>query len=115
MPVETAADLAGMFNADEFAEPARYQAPGGGGFTPCTVVVDRGQGRASFDAGRSEASGSERTLMAQRGELAALARGGRFEILDADGDPTGEAFTIAGEPKLDQLGTLWACELLIAD
>jgi hypothetical protein len=115
MPVETAADLAGMFDEDEFAEPARYQAPDGGGYTACSLIVDRGQGRGRFEMGRSAVVGSERVLWARRAEIELVERAGLFEMLDPDGVPTGEAFRVAGDPVLDQLGALWSCELLIVD
>ncbi len=115
MPVETAADLAGMFGEDEFAEPASYTPPGGGAAIPCSVIVDRGQGRQDFRAGRSDIVTSERKLWVRSAEIAALARGGTFAMLDEEGLPTGEAFTVAGEPKLDHLAALWSADLLIVE
>lgn len=115
MPVETAADLAGMFGEDEFAEPASYTPPGGGASLPCSVIVDRGQGREDYRAGRSEIVTSERKLWAQLAEIAVLARDGTFAMLDASGVPTGEAFKVAGDPKLDHLAALWSADLLIVE
>jgi hypothetical protein len=115
VPVESSGDLAGMFDASEFAEPANYTPPGGGSATGCSVIVDRGQGRGQFAAGQREIEGSERRLWARAAEVPAIVRGGAFAMLDGAGAPTGEIFTVAGEPKLDQLAALWAVDLLIAD
>lgn len=113
MAVETAADLAGMFDTDEFAESAQYTAPAGGDPVDCLVIVDRGQGRQPFRAGEQQASSSERMLWAQKSELATVQRDGLFAMFDAEGEATGEVFKVAGEPKLDQLAALWSAELLI--
>lgn len=118
MAVETDADLAGMFDEDEFAESASYVGPAGGAGIVCSVIVDRGQGRQQFDAGQPKGTGSERQLWVQKtiddaGGLAQVERNGVFTILDADGDPTSEVFKVAGLPKLDQAAHLWSAELVI--
>lgn len=115
MPVETASDLASMFDDEEFAEAAQYSPPGGGGPASCLVIVDRGQGRRPFDAGKRDIEGSERKLWVRAAEVATVVRGGGFALLDPDGVPTGEAYTVADMPQLDQLGALWSVDLLIAD
>ena len=111
MPVETAADLAGMFDEDEFAESASYVGPAGGAGIPCSVIVDRGQGRRRFEGGNTATVGRELHIWARHSELPGAARGGVFTMLDAAGDPTGEIFTIAGLPQLDLGGALWSIEL----
>ncbi len=113
MPVESASDLASMFDTDEFAERAQYTGPGGGAAIGCSVIVDRGQGRSRFRGGDREAVGSERSLWAQRSELATVERGGGFAMLDEDGVATGEEFEVANLPRLDETGHLWSVELLI--
>ncbi|MCT2398524.1 hypothetical protein [Novosphingobium mangrovi (ex Huang et al. 2023)] len=126
MAVESAEDLAGMFDVEEFAESALYTAPGGGSAVTCTPIVDRGQGREMFDRGRGRqfdrgepvATGSERHLWVRKtangnGGLADVVRDGVFAMLDADGVATGEVFRVAGLPKLDHAGALWSAELVI--
>lgn len=119
MPVESAADLATMFDAEEFAEAAGYTAPGGGAAVDCLVVVDRGQGRSRFDAGEAEAVGSDRRLWAQASELAEVARGGSFAIWDPDLLPDVkmaiETYAVLGQPQLDELAALWSVQLTIID
>ena len=118
MAVETDADLAGMFDEDEFAKSASYVGPAGGVGVACSVIVDRGQGRQVFAAGEPRATGSERHLWVRQtangaGGLAEVQRNGVFTMLDANGLPTGEVFKVAGMPKLDQLAHLWSAELTI--
>jgi len=113
MPVESPADLAGMFSEAEFAERASYAGPGGGGSTPCVVIVDRGQARKPLRTGEGEAVTSERKLWAQQSELAEVKRDGVFTMLDPDGAPTGEAFKVSGMPTLDRQAALWSAKLLI--
>lgn len=118
MAVETAADLAGMFDEDEFAESASYVRPAGGGGITCSVIVDRGQGRQRFSGGNSETVTSERALLVRLtadgdGGLAAVERNGVFTILDASGDPTSEVFKVAGLPKCDQTARVWSADLVI--
>lgn len=115
MPVETAADLAGFFSTEEYAEAAVYLAPGAAieDGEPCLVIVDRGQGRAMFDAGERQATGPQLHIFAQRSELSAVARGGVFRMLDeVGGTETGERFEVADLPMQDQTAAMWSCELI---
>jgi hypothetical protein len=121
MPVETAADLASLFDEDEFAEVAVYTGtePGAVG-VPCSVIVDRGQGRRMFRAADHEVATSERNLVVRAtapgsGGLPAVVRDGLFAMADADGVPTGEVFRVAGMPSLDQTARLWSAELLLEE
>lgn len=124
MAVESAADLAAFFDVDEFAESAAYTAPTGGDAVPCSVIVDRGQGRRSFrapeDFGSHETRTSERNLTVRctapgLGGLSAVLRDGRFAMLDADGVPTGEVFRATGLPALDETARIWSVQLLLVD
>ncbi len=115
MPVETDADLAALFETDEFAESASYAPPGAGDAVPCTVIVNRGQARRTFQAKDREAVSSERSLLAQASELGSVAREGVFTMLDEAGAPTGEIFSVATMPKLDETGQVWTVELLLVD
>lgn len=116
MSVETAADLASMFDDEEFAEGAVYTGPEPEAESvPCSVIVDRGQARNRFKAGEASAQTSERQLWVQRAQLTSVARDGRFAIVDEDGVPTGELFQVVGLPRLDETGKLWSAELVIMD
>lgn len=110
MAVESAADLEGFFDAEEFAEAAVYLAPTPGAApVPCSVIVDRGQGRAMFKTGEAGSfAGSERHLWVRAAELASVVREGVFTVGD-------EVFAVLNLPKLDQTGRLWSVELLIRD
>jgi hypothetical protein len=113
MAVETAADLESFFEEEEFAEAAVYLAPRPGAVAvPCSVIVDRGQGRAMFKtgmkSGAGEFAGSERHLWVRSAELATVARDGVFTV-------GAEVFAVLNLPKLDQTGRLWSVELLIRD
>ena len=115
MPAETAADIASMFDADEFAEGAVYQSPAPGTDpVPCLVILDRGQGRSRFRAGQQELSGSNRHLWAlagdDDGQIADVRRDGLFTI-EADG----EVLKVQGMPVLDHGGALWSVQLLVVD
>lgn len=115
MPVETAADLATMFDPDEFAEAAVYAPPGAGDLAECLVIVDRGQGRQVFDAGHRDVEGSDRHLWVRRADVDTVHRGGSFTILDVDGLPTDEVYRVADLPKLDHAAALWSVALTIVD
>lgn len=116
MSVETAADLASMFDDEEFAEGAVYSGPEpDAADVPCSVIVDRGQARSRFQAGEASAQTSERQLWALHAELASVARDGRFAIVDENGVPTGELFQVVGLPKLDETGKVWSADLVIMD
>lgn len=112
MTVESASDLASMFDEDEFAEAASYRPPGLGDPVICSVILDRGQGRSRFERGDHSATTSNRKLWVRAAEIAALARDGVFTMLDADGAPTGEIYTVAGLPELDHTGRLWSADLV---
>lgn len=116
MPVESAADLASMFDDEEFAEGAVYTGtePAAEG-VPCSVIIDRGQARNRFQAGETAASTSERQLWVQKAQLPTVVRDAHFEITDELGVPTGELYQVVGLPKLDETGKLWSAELVIAD
>ena len=123
MTVESADDLASLFEEDEFAEAVRYTPPDpGSSVVRCTAIVDRGQGRGRFEAGRSDAVGSERALWVRRAEVGAIQRDGLFEVLDPALlalDPPEEVVTetyrVVGLPVLDQTGAVWAVDLVIED
>jgi hypothetical protein len=111
MAVESASDLASMFDDEEFAEAASYLAPGGAA-VDCLVIVDRGQGRKAFTGGEQQLATSERMLWVRKtadgeGGLAAVVRGGVF-TLELDG----EELTVADLPALDHTGQLWSVELV---
>jgi hypothetical protein len=115
MPVESAADIASMFEEDEFAEAASYQSPvPGTDPVPCLVILDRGQGRTRFRAGDVEGTGTNRHLWAQAGDeenqLPDVRRDGLFTI-DADG----EVLQVQGMPELDHQGHLWSVQLVVMD
>jgi hypothetical protein len=107
MSVESADDLASFFEEDEFAEEAFYVPPGSVGSVSCLVVLDRGQGRRSFDAGRTEIEGSNRHLWVRVAELDPVARAGRFTMACS-----GEVLEVADMPELDHTGSVWSVELV---
>jgi len=71
MPVEDDADLAGFFNADEFAIAGTYlPVPGNSGIVlPVTVILDR-PGEASGSLGESGVVISPITALIRRSQLA---------------------------------------------
>lgn len=118
MSVETDADLATFFNEDEFAEAAVYRpagvSPPAAG-TACSVIVDRGQGRRGFEAGDLEARTVERLVQVRVTEIAAVARGGTFTMLDEEGIESAEVLLVAGLPQRDETGRWWVCEVTLPD
>jgi hypothetical protein len=117
MAVESAADLAGLFELDEFAEAAEYQSPvPGTAPVACAVIVDRGQARERFRGGDQQAEASERSLRVPASAmLGAVMRDGLFTMLDAAGVPTGEVFRVRGLPKLDETASVWSVDLVMVD
>lgn len=123
MPVETAADIASLFDDGEFAEAAVYQSPvPGTDPEPCLVILDRGQGRTQFRGaprqGQGEregaATGSNRHLWAMAGDgenqLPDVRRSGLFTI-----DLDGEVLRVSGLPELDHTGHVWSVQLTLED
>lgn len=117
MPVESAADRAAFFNTDEFAEAASYTPPGGSP-VPCTVIVDRGQGRKAMTVGENEAVGPDRLIQvlaagAGTDEAAGItpARDGLFHLPETDMFPA-ETLRVVGMPMLDETGTWWTAEVV---
>lgn len=117
MTVESALDLASLFELDEFAEAALYQPPTPGAeAAPCSVIVDRGQARERFRAGEHQAEASERSLRVPASDaLGSPVRGGLFTMVDEAGDPTGEVFRVCGMPKLDETARVWSVDLELVD
>lgn len=131
MAVETDDDLAAFFDVDEFGEAAVYQSPNPGvNPVPCLVILDRGQGRGRFPARSAGEQGgsavtSNRRLWAMAGDgpaypadtapdapqlLPDVKRDGLFTITC-----DGEHLKVSGLPVLDQIGHLWAVELVKVD
>ena len=116
MPVETAGDRAAFFDADEFGEPALYTAPAGGDAIPCTIIFNRGRAVERFSGEGYAAAGAERSAWLNGDELELVEEGGTIVLADADFVllPGGETLQVAGPPKLDETGTMWTVELVIA-
>lgn len=115
MTVESDADLASFFNSEEFAESARYTSPGPGAVpVACSIILDRGQSRSRFEGGEADANTSDRLAQISAVEISEVKRRGSIELLDTDGNPTGETFEVTGMPELDETGRWWIANLLIA-
>ena len=117
MPVESAADRAAFFNTEEYAEAAFYTAPGGAPVA-CTVIVDRGQGRRTFEAGPMEAAGADRLIQVLAEGAApdddpgiTPERDGLFNLTDPMTAAT-ETVRVVGEPMLDRTGAWWTVEVV---
>lgn len=116
MPVETAADRAGLFDEDEFAEAALYTPPGGSAGTPCSAIIDRGEGSVRFDVRSAEATGPERGSRLNADELPDVRKGGQLipgTIVDGLFVAGSETFEIAAPPTLDATGRIWTVELVL--
>lgn len=119
MPVESAADRAAFFNTEEFAEAALYTGPGVGiDAVPCVVIVDRGQGRETMDAGDMVAAGADRLIQvlaedAGTDEQLGLTplRDGLFDLVDPM-TTVAERVQVVSEPKLDHTGCWWTVEIV---
>lgn len=97
MAIEAAADLAGMFDADEFAVSATYT-PSGGSAVSCSVLLDRPEEELSL--GRVGVVSSRRVIFARLAEIGAgVARGDAIVV-------GGETLTI-NKAELDLSGAVW--------
>lgn len=117
MAVESAEDLAGFFEEEEFATPARYTAPTpGASAVDCSVIVDRGQGRATLDNARQPVGALDRKIQAPNPPLTKVERDGIFELLDSAEPPNViETLKVAGYPKRDETGVWWHADVLVVD
>lgn len=112
MAVESDADRAAFFNADEFGLAAVYTPPGGGAGVPCTILLDRTDGDAAHGDGRP-VSGRV-VLQVQRSEVAAPARNGTFGPPAASVAGRNEltvTYTVMDRPQNEAdalIWTLWA-------
>lgn len=107
MPVETAADRAAMFSADDFGTAALYTPPGGGSAVPCTIVLDLGRPR-DFEA-EGGRGGARAAIARQRcqvlvDQVPVVAIGGSFEA-------GARTFRVAADPDLDETGAIWTVDL----
>jgi hypothetical protein len=105
MSVESAADLAVFFNADEFAKAAVYTPPGGGAAVACDILIGEIDSGASLDDGRPIVG--QKTVTVAAAQVAAPAIGGTFTL-----DVGGRVLTISNRPQLDDIDgatwTMWA-------
>lgn len=116
MPVESAADRASMFSADEFATPAQYTAPAGEP-QDCTIIFDPGRPawfEAGIGAGGLRGKIAEQKAMINVDDIAVVVLnavlipgtrvGGVFV-------PGPDSFTVAARPRLDETGAIWHVDL----
>lgn len=107
MPVETAADRAALFDADEFGTAATYT-PACGDSIACTVVFDHDRAEP-FELGPDRRSPIRGVLARQRAlvrkdEVPAPAQGGTLTI-------GGTIHKIVTRPQLDATGEIWEVDL----
>lgn len=117
MAVESAADLAGFFDEEEFATPARYTAPVPGAQpVTCSVIVDRGQGRATLENARQPVGAIDRKIQAPSPPLTLVERDGIFELLDGSTPlVVTERLKVVGYPKRDETGVWWHLDVVAMD
>lgn len=106
MPVESAADRAVFFNADEFAKAAVYTAPGvGGAVADCSILIGEVDSGAAPDDGRPIVG--QKTVTVAAAQVPAPAFGGTFTLTIG-----GRVLTIMNRPQLDDIDgetwTMWA-------
>lgn len=116
MPVESAADRASLFSADEFATPARYTAPGGDPLYP-TIIFDPGRpawGENEIGSGGLRASISTNKAMINTDDVpvvvvdAVLVPGA---IVAAVFVPGPDSYRVVARPRLDETGAIWHVDL----
>jgi hypothetical protein len=78
MPIESAADLAGMFDPADFAEAAQYLPLGGGAPVPCSII--RHQPDPLTDMGQHHVRQAGWTFMLLISEVPQPAKGARLLI-----------------------------------
>jgi hypothetical protein len=100
MAIESAADLAAMFDVDAFAEAATYRPLREAPFA-CVVIVDRGDGAQAL--GAIEVRRADATLHIRVAEVARPRPGDAVAI-------GAEVFIIQGEPLRDLAGAIWRCD-----
>ena len=98
MVVETAADLAGFFETDEFAELATFYPKTGPALENIPVVVSRPVDAGTL--GELTFTATQRRVLVRAADVGAIVRGGRFEL-------AGETYAVDGAPALDETATVW--------
>lgn len=99
MAVERAADLAGMFSTDDFAETATYTPAAGGGSSSVSVILDRPVEGATLDAIGAMIDAVR--LHVRAADVADLSRGDTFVV----GADTLQAST---DGELDATRSIWS-------
>lgn len=100
MTVESAADRAVFFNADEFGVAATYTPPIGGGSTACVVLFSRADREVSFGESRPIVEGA---TIAVAADLVTPVKGGTFTI-------AGTAHKVISDPENDDADrAVWRC------
>jgi hypothetical protein len=121
MPVESAADRAALFSADDFGEAALYTPPGGGVAVPCTILYDRGRGaNPDYEIPLDDRGGGMRAAIARQratinaDDVAVVATGGTLvpgTIVNGLFVPGPDTLKIVGRPNLEETGAIWTVDL----
>lgn len=99
MAIETAADLAAMFDTDAFAVSASYT-PAGGAAVPVVALLDAPD--ETLEIGRVGVNAARRRVWVRVAELASAARNDAIVI-------AGEALKV-NAARRDETGRLWRLE-----
>ncbi len=119
MPVESPADRASLFSADEFATPARYTAPGGEPLYP-TIIFDPGRpawGETEIGSGGLRGSIATHKAMINADDVpvvvvnAVLTPGAIVAEVFVPGPAS---YKVVSRPRLDETGAIWNVDLQVA-
>lgn len=99
MSVESAADLASMFNPGEFGEAIAYQPPSGDAIA-AVAIWNRPGGMGRFSS--TEVASDVHQFAVRRSEVPSPVAGGGIDVI-----ATGAGFRIVHEPEASADGALW--------
>ena len=105
MPVESDADLASLFNLDEFAVAGNVTPASGGGPYPCAVVWDRGDGEVRLlgsgviaELNRAYVHVADLDVAIATGDTVAI-EGTSYKVRKSEADATRGVYTVEMRPS----------------
>lgn len=103
-----AAAINAIFADRNIGRDALYRSQGAGGGDPVRVVINKPDQFSEFNSGRFVVGTV--TIDVRISEVSNPDKYDTFEILDSDGNSTGDIFEVTGQPTRDGERLVWKCE-----